>query len=70
MAHVSLQYTGVRKVWSQWEFYFLFIIYIICSICSPRYFTQFLSRFTMFVWILLNILGSTVAQKSVILCLR
>jgi hypothetical protein len=48
----------------------LFIIYIICSICSPRHPTHFLIRFAMFVRILLNILGSTVAQQSVILCLR
>jgi hypothetical protein len=59
----------VRKVWNQWEFY-LFIIYIICSICSPQHSTHFLSRVTMFVRILLNILGSTVAQQSVILCPR
>jgi hypothetical protein len=48
----------------------LFIIYVICSICSPWHSMHFLSRFTMFVWILLNILGWTVAQQSVILCLR
>jgi hypothetical protein len=48
----------------------LFIIYIIRSICSPRHSTHFLSRFIMFVRILLNILGSTVAQQSVILCLK
>jgi hypothetical protein len=45
----------------------LFIIYIICSICSPRHSPHFLSRFTMFVRILLNLLGSTVAHQSVIL---
>jgi hypothetical protein len=59
-------YTDVRKVWNQWEFYLLFIVYIICSICSPRHSTHFLSRFTMFVVILLNIWESTVAQQSVI----
>jgi hypothetical protein len=48
----------------------VFVIYIICSRCSPRHSTHFLSRFTMFVRILLHILGSTVAQQSVILCLR
>jgi hypothetical protein len=48
----------------------LFIIYIICSICSPQHSAHILSRFTMFVQILLNVLGSTVAQQSVILCLR
>jgi hypothetical protein len=48
----------------------LFVIYIICSVCSPRHSTHFLSRFTMFVWILLNTLGSTVAQQSVIVCIR
>jgi hypothetical protein len=32
--------------------------------------THFLGRFTMFVRIFLNIFGSTVAQQSVILCLR
>jgi hypothetical protein len=41
----------------------LFIIYIISSICSPRHSTHFLSRFTVFVRILLNILRSTVAQQ-------
>jgi hypothetical protein len=54
----------VRKVWNQWEFYLLFIIYIICSICSPRHCTHFLSRFTTFVRILLDIFGSTGAQQS------
>jgi hypothetical protein len=48
----------------------LFIIYIICFICSPRHSSHFLSRFTMFVRVLLNILWSRVAQHSVILCLR
>jgi hypothetical protein len=66
--YINIQ--GVRKVWNKWEFYLLVIIYIICSICSPRRSTRFLSRFTMFVPILLNILGSTVAQQSVNLCLR
>jgi hypothetical protein len=47
----------------------LFIIYIIFSICSPRRYA-FSQRFTVFVRILLNMLGSTVAQQSVILCLR
>jgi hypothetical protein len=59
-----------RKFWNQWEFYLLFNIYIICSICSPRQSTHFLSRFTTLVRILLNILGLTVAQPSVIICLR
>jgi hypothetical protein len=44
----------------------LFIIYIICSICSPRHSTHSLSRFNIFLRILVNILGSTVAQQSVI----
>jgi hypothetical protein len=39
----------------------LFIIYIICSICSPRHSAHFPNRFTAFVRILLNTLGSTVA---------
>jgi hypothetical protein len=58
------------KVWNQWEFYLLFIIHMICSIRSPRHSMPFLSRFTMFVRILLNILRSTVPKQCVILCLR
>jgi hypothetical protein len=49
---------------------FIIIIYMICSICSPRHSRHFVSPFIMVVRILLNILGSTVAQQSVILCLR
>jgi hypothetical protein len=57
----------VRKVWNQEEFYFRFIM---CLTCSSRHSTRHLSRFIMLVRILLNTLSWTVAQQSVILCLR
>jgi hypothetical protein len=55
----------VRKVWNQCEFYLLFIIYIIWSICSPRHYAFSQSLYHVCV-VLLNILGATVAQLSVI----
>jgi hypothetical protein len=58
---------GVRKVWNQSQFYLLFTLYALHVHPDT---THFLGHFTMFVWILLNILGSTVAQQPVILCLR
>jgi hypothetical protein len=64
------EYTGCPKSLETIGILFIIYYYIICSICSPRHSTHFLSRFTMFVRISLNILGSTVAQQFVFLCLR
>jgi hypothetical protein len=65
--HTSYILQNVREVWNQWEFYLLFTLYALYVHPDT---THFLSRFTIFVQILLNILGSTVAQQSAILCLR
>jgi hypothetical protein len=45
-----------------------YLLYMLCMFIPTS--THFLSRFPVFVRIWLNILGSTVAQQSVILCLR
>jgi hypothetical protein len=60
--------TGVRKVWNKWEFYLLFTLYALYVL--PDTIHIFSAAVPCFARILLNILGSTVAQQSVILCLR
>jgi hypothetical protein len=42
---------------------FIYYLHYMLYMFTPTLYTHFLSRFTMFVWILLNILGSTVAQQ-------
>jgi hypothetical protein len=59
-------YRVSEKSGTNGNFIYYLLITLYALMFSLRHSTHFLSRFTMCVPILLNILGSTVAQQSVI----